>query len=160
MKNSNQSFEKSIKNFDATLIPPCKAKLFQQLMRVLYVSNIWCNAHLQFPSTFGNPDSYGWKLSEGTYSFHWFNGKAMPTTINEIVIENLNDEETEQQDNDQSIEDEKTLSSDEDIDEDSDKEKEILDDSKINEATDLDKFDYNVESDAESDGDETSNEDD
>lgn len=63
--------------------------------------NIWCIAHLQFPSTFSNADDYGWKLSEGTYSFHWFNGNAMPTTINEIVIENLNNEETEQQDNDE-----------------------------------------------------------
>lgn len=48
------------------------------------------------------------------------------------------------------------MSSDEDTDEDSDEEKE--NNSNINEATDLDKFDYNVESDAESNGSETSNE--
>ena len=52
-----------------------------------------CNAHLQLIRNVGNAADYGWKLFNNCYTYHWFDGDAMPSTINEIVI---NDEEIEE----------------------------------------------------------------
>ena len=93
LKDNVQTFKKSVKTFDATLIPPCKAELLQQLRRVTFVSNIWCNAHLQLIRNVGNVVDYGWKFSDDCYNFHWFDGDAMPSTIDEIVINNKATEE-------------------------------------------------------------------
>ena len=102
INSSNQSFKKSVINFDASLIPPCKSELFQQLMRVSYVRNIWCNANLQYPSNIGNPDNFGWILSDDFYIFHWFDGDVMPNTINEIVLDNeVTEEDANQLSNDE-----------------------------------------------------------
>lgn len=98
---------KNVKNFDASLLPPCKAELRQQLMRVLCISTIWCNAHLKYPSTL-RPEDCGWKLVDPDhYDFHWFDGDAMPGTISEIVMTTVNDEEeTDEKEKNEEEEDE------------------------------------------------------
>ena len=48
MKDDIQTFKKSVKSFDASLIPPCKAELLQQLKRVTFVSNNANNVQCTF----------------------------------------------------------------------------------------------------------------
>ena len=107
MKSSKQNFDKAVQNFDASTIPPCKAELFQQLLRVEYVNNIWSNAHLKVPSAYDTASGHGWDLSdEGCYVFKWFDGEATPNTIAEIVLQNITCEERDQEDGTQSTGDE------------------------------------------------------
>ncbi|CAH1110476.1 unnamed protein product [Psylliodes chrysocephalus] len=40
MKSDKQSFNKTLRNFDTSTIPACKAELYQQLFRVSYVADI------------------------------------------------------------------------------------------------------------------------
>lgn len=54
-------FKKKLKNLDASSFPPCKTELAQQLLRTLYITNIWRNAYLH--STNLHPTQYGWKKS-------------------------------------------------------------------------------------------------
>lgn len=97
MKSDKQSFNKTVRNFDASTIPPCKAELYQQLLRVSYVADIWCNAHLKVPIVHENASHHGWDLSDNGYTFKWFDGEAMPNTINEIVLQNIETEERNQE---------------------------------------------------------------
>ncbi|GBP70145.1 hypothetical protein EVAR_52730_1 [Eumeta japonica] len=99
---------------NSPLSKSCKVELRQQLMRVLYISTIWCNAHLKYPSAI-SPEDCGWKLvNPDRYDFHRFDGDAMPGTISEIVM-NAADDEEDKEDEEEKNEDEDTdtVSSDE-----------------------------------------------
>ncbi|EZA55346.1 hypothetical protein X777_04800, partial [Ooceraea biroi] len=62
---------KRLKNYDASNLPPCKAELHQQLLRTQYITSIWRNAHLKFPSSL-TPQTNGWIEDQDKYHFHWF----------------------------------------------------------------------------------------
>lgn len=40
-KKSDDNFEKKFRYFDPSSLPPCKAELYQHLLRVRYVTKIW-----------------------------------------------------------------------------------------------------------------------
>mgnify|MGYP005984866071 CR=1 FL=1 len=60
-KNSNENFEKKFRNFDSSSLPPCKAELYQHLLRVRYVTKLWRNAHLKHPTSL-SPVASGWNI--------------------------------------------------------------------------------------------------
>lgn len=78
--NPDEPFEKRFKNYDASNLPPCKAELKQQLLRTQYITSIWRNAHLRFPSTLA-PTRNGWDLQNGKFEFYWFEGDCMPPSV-------------------------------------------------------------------------------
>lgn len=88
--SNNEKFSINVQNYDASKLPPCKAELQQHLLRASYIGNLWRHAHLQNPITPLLPTDYGWKEVEGSYEFVWFEGDALPTLINEIIIQPLN----------------------------------------------------------------------
>lgn len=99
MAHTGQDFMKNVKNFDASLLPPCKVELRQQLLRVMLT-------HLKYPSAL-SPEDCGWKLVDpDRYDYHWFDGDAMPGTISEIVMSTANDEEGEDEEEKDCNEDE------------------------------------------------------
>lgn len=67
------------------------------IVRVSYVADIWCNAHLKVPTLHENAAQHGWDLSDDGYTFKWFDGEAMPNTINEIVLQDIEAEERNQE---------------------------------------------------------------
>ncbi|CAD6229795.1 GSCOCG00012136001-RA-CDS, partial [Cotesia congregata] len=80
LNNPDEPFEKRFKNYDASNLPPCKAELKQQLLRTQYITSIWRNAHLRFPSTLA-PTRNGWDLQNGKLEFYWFEGDCMPPSV-------------------------------------------------------------------------------
>ncbi|GFX41608.1 uncharacterized protein TNCV_3110041 [Trichonephila clavipes] len=50
-KELDDNFEKKCRSFDSSSLPPCKAELYQHLLRVRYVTKFWKNAHLKNPSS-------------------------------------------------------------------------------------------------------------
>ena len=42
--------KKSLKNVDASSLPPCEVELKQHILRVHYITNIWLNAHKTIPT--------------------------------------------------------------------------------------------------------------
>lgn len=56
----NENVNKKVMKFDASLIPPCKAELYQKFLRAHYISSIWKNASQKNP-TMLNPLEYGWE---------------------------------------------------------------------------------------------------
>ncbi|CAH1114431.1 unnamed protein product [Psylliodes chrysocephalus] len=98
----NEEFQDAFINNEKKAFPclndlcaACKAELNQQLLRVSYVADIWCNAHLKVPTVLAS--HHGWDLSDDGYTFKWFDGEAMPNTINEIVLLNIETKERNQE---------------------------------------------------------------
>lgn len=60
--------KKKLVNYDASSLPPTKFELLQQLRRTLYISNIWCNAHMRCPTNL-TPEECGWTLIDDIYEF-------------------------------------------------------------------------------------------
>ncbi|CAG5085062.1 Protein of unknown function [Cotesia congregata] len=85
--NPDEPFEKRFKNYDASNLPPCKAELKQQLLRTQYITSIWRNAHLRFPSTLA-PTRNGWDLQNGKLEFYWFEGDCMPPSVMDALKAN------------------------------------------------------------------------
>lgn len=79
-------FRKNIINFDASAIPPCQRELQQQMLRSKYIANIWKSACEPVPSQL-NPVDNGWTLSEGKYTFKWFEGEEIPEKVQDILLE-------------------------------------------------------------------------
>lgn len=93
-KNLNESFKPKLKNYDASSLPPCKSELFQQLLRAQYITSIWGNAHMKYPTAL-RPQGNGWIENNGKYEFVWFEGNQLPTFINDIVIQPSDDNNEE-----------------------------------------------------------------
>lgn len=77
-KQSEEVCKKKIKGLDASSMPPTKEELLQQIKRTIYISSIWCNAHLRSPTTFV-PEDCGWTLIDNQYHYYWFDGSQSPT---------------------------------------------------------------------------------
>lgn len=82
--NIEEPFQKKLKNFDASYLPPCKVELYQQMLRTQYITSIWRNAHLKFPSCL-IPEGNGWVEVNGRYYFHWFDGDQFPQSVFDAV---------------------------------------------------------------------------
>lgn len=78
------------KSCDASLLAPSKVELIQQIRRTAYICSIWCNAHLQAPSSI-NPEEYGWSLENENYVFNWFEGDIAPKEIEDVVLDEPNE---------------------------------------------------------------------
>lgn len=86
--NDNEEvLKKKIRSCDASCLPPSKQELLQHLKRTIYISSIWCNAHMRTP-TEKVPDDCGWALIEQKYEYYWFDGPASPS-FNEISAETI-----------------------------------------------------------------------
>ena len=70
-------------------LPPCSRVLKEKLKRTKLVANLWMNATLpHLPAL--NPDEHGWKVDDnGTFGLSWFEGDATPASIEEIVVEQV-----------------------------------------------------------------------
>lgn len=78
-KNENEEILKSnIKGYDAATLPPTKQTLLQQIKRTIYISSIWCNAHLRSPTNL-MPENCGWAIIENEYVHYWYDGPECPT---------------------------------------------------------------------------------
>uniref|UniRef100_A0A6P7GR44 Uncharacterized protein LOC114341132 n=1 Tax=Diabrotica virgifera virgifera TaxID=50390 RepID=A0A6P7GR44_DIAVI len=86
IKNSSEKVsKKSFKSFESSSLPPTKQTLKQQINRTIYISNIWCNAHLRYPTTL-EPDDCGWVKLDNKYIHYWFDGPESPS-ISEITTD-------------------------------------------------------------------------
>ncbi|XP_052737959.1 uncharacterized protein LOC128198150 [Bicyclus anynana] len=85
----DEPFKKSLKNCDPSTLPPCKAELQQHLLRTQYITSIWRNAYLRFPSSL-TPNRNGWTLHEDTLHFHWFDGDCMPQSLFDAIVHENN----------------------------------------------------------------------
>ncbi|KAK0157126.1 hypothetical protein PV327_011371, partial [Microctonus hyperodae] len=77
-------FTKKIINYDSSNLPSYQSELQQQLLRALYITNIWRNSHSKNP-TILSPEHYGWNLNNNKYDFNWFEGDTVPSSIYEIL---------------------------------------------------------------------------
>lgn len=68
-KGISEQFNKRFKNYDATNLPPCKTELYPHLLRALYITTIWRNAHLKSSTSLLPVDADGQKLMRNTTSF-------------------------------------------------------------------------------------------
>ncbi|GFW59309.1 uncharacterized protein TNCV_2910541 [Trichonephila clavipes] len=78
-KELDDNFEKKCRSFDSSSLPPCKAELYQHLLRVRYVTKFWRNAHLKNPSSL-LPLASGWIVNDDKYNFVWFAGEQFPSS--------------------------------------------------------------------------------
>ncbi|CAF4772011.1 unnamed protein product [Pieris macdunnoughi] len=83
-ENENAAFKKKTSKLKATAFPPSCRELQQRMRRATYITQIWCNANVQNPSTI-TPNSYGWELINMKYEFHWFDGEEYPVKFIDIV---------------------------------------------------------------------------
>ncbi|GFV11584.1 uncharacterized protein TNCV_975741 [Trichonephila clavipes] len=84
-KELDDNFEKKCRSFDSSSLPPCKAELYQYLLRVRYVTKFWRNAHLKNPSSL-SPLASGWIVYDDKYDFVWFAGEQFPSSAADIFI--------------------------------------------------------------------------
>ncbi|KAF2890379.1 hypothetical protein ILUMI_15794, partial [Ignelater luminosus] len=54
-------FMKKLISYDSSNLPPCQRELQQQLLRTIYITNIWRNSHLKEPTVL-TPEDDGWNL--------------------------------------------------------------------------------------------------
>ncbi|KAJ8664697.1 hypothetical protein QAD02_006359 [Eretmocerus hayati] len=97
--NFRQAFMKKARYCDASSYPPCQVELHQQILRSRYISEVWCNAYEKIPTDL-RPENSGWKISDGKYTFHWFDGQMMPAQVGEIIVNEKEPEEMEDSDED------------------------------------------------------------
>ncbi|GFY62638.1 uncharacterized protein TNIN_117071 [Trichonephila inaurata madagascariensis] len=83
-KKSGDNFEKKCQSFDSASLPPCKAELYQHLLRVRYVTKFWKNAHLKTPSSL-SPLASGYTINDDKYDFVWFTGEQFPSSVADII---------------------------------------------------------------------------
>lgn len=69
-----------LKNYDKLNLPPCKVELHQHLLRAQYITSIWRNSDLKYPTSL-SPSRNGWQLQDDKYEFYWFEGDCMPASV-------------------------------------------------------------------------------
>lgn len=105
-KNEKERFRKSTAKLEASAFPPSSCELEQHVRRTIYIAQIWCNSNLKTTTTI-DPEDYGWKIIDGKYEFHWFDGEECPSTVMDVVrkdekaIEESDDEKEEDEDSDE-----------------------------------------------------------
>ncbi|GFV03419.1 uncharacterized protein TNCV_596271 [Trichonephila clavipes] len=87
-KKLDDNFEKKCRSFDSLSLPPCKAELYQHLLRVRYVTKYWRKAHLKNTSSL-SPLASGWIINEDKYDFVCFAEEQFPSSVADIVIKKL-----------------------------------------------------------------------
>jgi len=78
-------FRKKNYSYGSTNLPPCQRELRQQLLRTVYITNMWRNSHLKEP-TILTAEYNGWNLIDGHYVFNWYDGDTVPSSIYDILI--------------------------------------------------------------------------
>lgn len=86
--DTQQQLQLQSTNFDGSILPPCKVELQQQILRAIYISSVWCNAHFPHP-TLLSPTDYGWKEIENKLELLWTEGDLLPTSISDIIINEI-----------------------------------------------------------------------
>ena len=101
VKDINEPFaKKSLKKFDATCLPPCNSELYQQFLRVYFVTKMWMNSDKKELFLIDeNPDveenqylsstDFGWSMNvdDDGYDIKWFDGPQLPATVKDIIVE-------------------------------------------------------------------------
>ncbi|GFX24619.1 uncharacterized protein TNCV_3343991 [Trichonephila clavipes] len=64
---------------------PNSSNVNDHLLRVLYVTKLWRNAHLKNPPSL-SPLASGWIINDDKYDFVWFAGEQFPASVVDIVI--------------------------------------------------------------------------
>ncbi|KAJ8685332.1 hypothetical protein QAD02_021125 [Eretmocerus hayati] len=77
--------KKSLKNCDASSLPPCQTELHQHTLRAQHISTIWKNAHLKVPTN-SQPSECGWVESNDEYEFKWFDGPQFPPSVRDVLL--------------------------------------------------------------------------
>lgn len=85
-KNVEEAFQSQKVKFDGTSLPPCQSELRQQVLRSIYLANIWRQAHEKQPVSL-EPENFGWTKLDNRYEFNWFEGDEMPTFIGDVIIQ-------------------------------------------------------------------------
>lgn len=81
----NEEFNReTVKNYDASNLPPCKNELLQQFGRANYIAGLWNNAHMKVLGTV-SPENNGWTLEDNEYHFNWFEGDQLPGFVSESL---------------------------------------------------------------------------
>ncbi|XP_050505694.1 uncharacterized protein LOC126883969 [Diabrotica virgifera virgifera] len=111
-KNKNENdkiWRKNLKGFDASNLPPTKKELLQHIKRTIYISNVWCNAHLRRPTDLDIQEC-GWLNIDGSFEFFWFDGEQCPT-FREIAAHSVStsDDQDEGEPSSDESEDEQNL---------------------------------------------------
>ena len=73
-----------IKGINPCSMPPCKADLKNQILRVNYIAYIWKNATLSNPKV-QRPEGHGWILIDVSYQIKWFDCDQVPHSICQVV---------------------------------------------------------------------------
>ena len=91
-KNPKTPFNlEAIKNSNPSTLPPCESTLREHFLRTVYITSIWSNCHLKYPTRF-EPINYGYKLQSDVvtgrqfYDFRWYSCEMMPSDIKDILI--------------------------------------------------------------------------
>lgn len=71
-------FKNKLLSFDASSMPPTKEELLQQCKRTIYISSVWCNAHMRNPTDL-RPENCGWTIIDDSYQHYWFDGTQSPS---------------------------------------------------------------------------------
>ena len=66
-KSTDEPFQKTVKNYDSSNLPPWQVELHKHSKRSHYITNIWRNTNQQFPAN-SIPDKNCWKLNEEQYT--------------------------------------------------------------------------------------------
>ncbi|XP_045502594.1 uncharacterized protein LOC123706337 [Colias croceus] len=109
---SEKVLKKNIIGYDPSSLPPTKQELLQQIKRTVFISNVWCNAHMRCP-TDKVPENYGWTIIDGKYEYYWFDGPQSPS-FEELSSQLQDLDTTEDQNEEDTDEDEESDASSED----------------------------------------------
>ncbi|GFQ85059.1 uncharacterized protein TNCT_24591 [Trichonephila clavata] len=93
---------KYVKNFDGSILPPCKRELLQQFRRANYITSLWSNAHMQGLSIF-SPENNGWTLEGHQYHLNWFDGDQLPAFVSESLQDESEEDTKDSDDNNEDI---------------------------------------------------------
>lgn len=85
-KKVDDNFQKTLKNFDPSSLPPCKTELRQHLLRVRYVTQLRSNAYLKYPTSL-SPETCGWSINDDKYELVWFLGDQLPSSVADIILQ-------------------------------------------------------------------------
>ena len=80
----------------------CKRSLFQHVRRVNYQVGVWRRAHLPKPNIPNPIPDHGWEMKDDQIQPLWFEGEIMPTSLADILEQELSKENEDISDTDDS----------------------------------------------------------
>ena len=90
------------KNVDMSSLPPCKRSLVKHVRRVNYQVGVWQQAHLPEPNIPNPIPDHGWEMKDDRIQPLWFEGEVMPTSLVDILEQELSKENEDISDTDDS----------------------------------------------------------